>query len=95
MYAIGEEPDANADTQTIDPMIFALAAGPRNIYECIHMVHNSRTGHQGIQATWLTCKKTFPNAAISYEASIESKGLVARHTCTHVLYDDIDVFQLI
>jgi hypothetical protein len=56
-------------------MIFALAAGPRtlaagshNIYECIHMVYKSRAGHEGVQATWLACKKTFPNAPISYEA---------------------------
>jgi hypothetical protein len=66
MYESEEEEDEVASK--VDQMIFAIAEGPRNIYECIHMVHNSRTGHQGVQATWLACKKTFPNAPISYEA---------------------------
>jgi hypothetical protein len=56
------------EEEEAEQMISTIAQGPRNICECIHRVHNSRTGHQGVQATWLACKKLFPTSPISYEA---------------------------
>jgi len=59
------------DTESEDdltPSLNALLPVPDTHEAAIREVHFSRLGHQGAKATWIECKKQFPNADISFQS---------------------------
>jgi len=67
LHAIMYAGDTESEDE-LNPTINALMPAPDTHEAAIREVHFSRLGHQGAKATWIECKRKFPNADISFQS---------------------------